>query len=363
MKKLSKLLFGCILMFLFCYNVFAEMIAIDDVAEEFGKTYTISSLNQLGSTLSAEVDIKNYKFNFMGDGEVVDAFDYTDEYIEYNNRDAVVTENNYDDDWETIFYIEGIVEALFNLTGNKDMMLNEEMDIANISYEEYGFQMETEPYEYSGTDEDGGKWSASGEYLKYFKISLDSELISKLAEDYGVAINTEEESLFKDATPIMKIGDEVTSSTVWLSASVEGYEDEKELETPLCSFYRSTSLDGEYELVTEWQTECLGGGYIKDEGLQSGTTYYYKAKVVGGTNYSEVVSVTTLSDNGGSDDEITDGSESNESNQNVSESNNNAENITNPKTGNVLIYLVIGLLIISVISFVMMFRYLKKQNM
>lgn len=107
---------------------------------------------------------------------------------------------------------------------------------------------------------------------------------------------------FKDLIPTMRIGDEITSNSVYLYANIEGYESEKETETPFCNFYRSTSLDGKFELVTDWQIPCLGDIGILDENLKSGTTYYYKAKVVGGNNYSEVVSVTTLKENNENND-------------------------------------------------------------
>lgn len=363
MKKLRKLFLGIILLFVFCSNVFAEIFDINTVAREFSNSYTIKAMSEFLGPISANVS--DGKINLVSEGEVVASFNYTNEYIEYDNRSAVVTEDNYSADIPQTIFVEGIIETLFNLSGYNDKTIEGD---ENITYEEYGFYVETEAYKFSGTD-DGGSWNVEGEYLKYFKVSLNSELISKLAKTYGVDLKEEEkESLFKDATPIVKIGDEVTSSTVWLSAYIEGYEEEKKEETPLCNFYRSTSENGEYELISEWQTPCLGDVSIQDEGLKSGTTYYYKAKIVGSSNYSNSVSVTTLgsdndgnngNENGGDDNttggDITTGSGS-------GDNNTKDTNISNPKTGSSFIYLITGLLILSIISFVMMFKELKKYN-
>lgn len=361
--KYLKIIFFCCIMFLFHGVVDAEIIGIDKVVNELPNTYTIRAFNELGSSISANVDKENYKLNLLGEGEVISSFDYTDEYIEFDNRETEVTEDNHNNDFFDAIFVDGIVKSLFNLNGFIDKTIDEEINISDISYEEYGIQMEVEHYEYSGTDEDGGNWSESGDYLKYFKISLDSEKISKLANDYGVDIITEEESIFKDATPTMRIGDEITSNSVYLYANIEGYEEEKEIDTPLCSFYRSTSLEGEYELVTEWQTPCLGEVGILDENLKSGTTYYYKAKVVDGNNYSEVVSVTTLNDNNETENEEVknenEGKENIEINPDVSNSDKNNEEISNPKTGGNLIFLVIGCLSLSIFSFIMMYKNLK----
>lgn len=370
MKKLSKLFLVFILLFGFGNNVFAEMYDINTVASEFSNSYSIKGMSEIFGPISASVS--DGKINLVSEGEVLSSFNYTNEYIEYNNRSAVVTEDNYIDDIPQTIFMEGIIETLFNLSGYNDKTIK---TYENITYEEYGFYIETEDYKFSGTD-DGGSWTAEGKYLKYLKISLNSELITKLAKTYGVDLKEEEkESLFKDATPIVKIGEEVTSSTVWLSAYIEGYEEEKKEETPLCNFYRATSKDGEYELISEWQTPCLGEVSIQDEGLKPNTTYFYKAKVVGGSNYSDSVSVTTLGSDNNSDSSNESGSTDNNiggSDNTTSEGNNDVTtgdgngagegNISNPETGSSFIYLMMGLLILSIVSFIMMFKELKKQN-
>ena len=131
-------------------------------------------------------------------------------------------------------------------------------------------------------------------YALYKKVEKNE--YSEEKNEYSEEISED----FKDVIPTIRIGDKITSNSVYLYASIEEYESENE--TPFCNFYRATSLEGKYELVTDWQIPCLGEIGILDDNLKSGTTYYYKAKVVGGNNYSGVVSVTTLKENNESDD-------------------------------------------------------------
>lgn len=355
--KYLKIIFFCCIMFLFHGVVNAKTIGIDEVTNEIPNTYTIKGLNSIGSSLSARIDDENNKLNFFSEDELFASLNYTKEYIEYDIGNAIITDENYWGYFTTTLAIEGVMESLLNLSGHQDISIIEKIaEVENLNYEEYGVQLEIDTYV---TSDDSG----SADYIKYFKITLDSEVISNLAEQYGENLNTEEESIFKDATPTMRIGDKITSNSVYLYANIEGYEEEKEIDTPLCSFYRSTSLEGEYELVTEWQTPCLGEVGILDENLKSGTTYYYKAKVVDGNNYSEVVSVTTLNDNNETENEEgkneNEGKENIEINPDVSNSDKNNEEISNPKTGGNLIFLVIGCLLLSIFSFIMMYKNLK----
>jgi hypothetical protein len=60
-----------------------------------------------------------------------------------------------------------------------------------------------------------------------------------------------------------------------------------------CEIYRSTSEDGEYELVSNTKVNCLSGIGLTDEDLSMNTTYWYKTKVDYGTIYSDPIKVTT----------------------------------------------------------------------
>lgn len=290
MKRVYGILLAVTLFFTMCLNVYASQISVNDVVEEFSKTKIISLLNSLGSSISANIDTVNNKININDSGETLLSLNYTDEYIEYDNRSAVITEDNYEDTTGSALCMEGIVETIFNLSGYSDKTLDDYE--APISYDEYGIQIETGDYEFSGTDEDGGTWTSSGKYVKYFKISLDSEKIVKLVESYGTTINDDYTSVFINDVPTIELKD-ITANSITIYATVEGY-DEDSNKIPYCSIYRSTSADGDYEEITDAHVACIGEVGITDENLQSGTTYYYKAKVVGGSEFSEVVKVTTL---------------------------------------------------------------------
>ena len=378
--KYLKIIFLCCVIFLFCRVVDAKIIGVDEVANEFSTSYTIKTLNAIGSSLSASVDKTNNKINFFSEDGLFCSFVYTSEYIEYDIRDIVITDENYWNYFTTAFAIEGVMESLLNLSGHQDISIMGKIEEESINYEEHGVQLNYDTYLFSDN-------SGSGGYVNYFKITLNSDIISNLARQYGEKLTEEEESNFKDAIPTVRIGDEITSNSVYLYANIEGYEAEKEIDTPMCNFYRSTSLDGEFELVTDWQTACLGGTGVKDENLKSGTTYYYKAKVVGGNNYSDVVSVTTLKENiskeepkdNNVNDENTSKEDSKDNNVNdentskeeieedskkdeiveINDNNKLEENHSNSEVNIWLILLVVSSLSVSVFSFIMMYKNLK----
>ena len=141
MKRVYGILLAVTLFFTMCLNVYASQISVNDVVEEFSKTKIISLLNSLGSSISANIDTVNNKININDSGETLLSLNYTDEYIEYDNRSAVITEDNYEDTIGSALCMEGIVETIFNLSGYSDKTLDDYE--APISYDEYGIQIET----------------------------------------------------------------------------------------------------------------------------------------------------------------------------------------------------------------------------
>lgn len=141
MKRVYGILLAVTLFFTMCLNVYASQISVNDVVEEFSKTKIISLLNSLGSSISANIDTVNNKININDSGETLLSLNYTDEYIEYDNRSAVITEDNYEDTTGSALCMEGIVETIFNLSGYSDKTLDDYE--APISYDEYGIQIET----------------------------------------------------------------------------------------------------------------------------------------------------------------------------------------------------------------------------
>ena len=184
-KKVIGLFLIGIIFFSSISSVYAKILTIDEINNEF-KTSFIDEINKLGSNLSSSVDTTNKTLDVYSDSEKMASFKYTDEYIEYDNRSAVVSKETANDDIGTVLYLSGIIQSILNLSGYEDKTISDEDSIDfTTTYDTYGIQMETEHYEYSG-EEDGGTWSMSGDYIKYFKMSFDTDKIDALMDKYGV---------------------------------------------------------------------------------------------------------------------------------------------------------------------------------
>lgn len=85
---------------------------------------------------------------------------------------------------------------------------------------------------------------------------------------------------------------EITENSISVKATVE--HDIEGLDEVMCAIYRADTENGDYKNITmDGYVNCSGALSFVDKDLNSNTTYYYKAIVEGGTNYSEVISVTT----------------------------------------------------------------------
>ena len=184
-KKVLGLFLIGILFFSTINNVYAKTLTINEINDEF-KTSFIDEFNKLGSNLSSSVDPTNKTLDVYSDSEKIVSFKYTDEYIEYDNRSAVVTQETALDDMGTMLSLGGIINAILNLSGYENRTIPDEdkIDFTN-TYDTYGLQIEAEHFEYSG-EENGGTWSTSGDFIKYFKMSFDTDKIDALMDKYGI---------------------------------------------------------------------------------------------------------------------------------------------------------------------------------
>ena len=315
MKKIGFIFF--VVIFFMCFMapfVFADsLLNIEDVADNFGKTSSISFLNDnIDGNISALVDSSNNKFNVINGNDILYSFDYNNEFISYVNNVSSITQ---DDDLNlfSFFVFSNLIEAVLNTSGYTNMTISSDMDDSVLNYDTYGIE-----YSYSHYDFDG----YSGDYITGFKISLDKSKIDRLISDYGVQ-KSDSEIDYSSLIPSLNHGD-VTDNTVILYPLVSNFDFSVDTESvPYCYIYRSTSEDGEYELINDIPVICNGSFAVIDDNLASNTMYYYKAKVVGGSTYSDSLSVSTL-------------------NKNI------IEEIVNPKTGQSYIVVVIGLIGVSI---------------
>lgn len=331
MKKIGILLLVGILLFSNVQNVYAKLTSIDEVAKEFTKTKIISKLNAQGSALSSSVDTKNKKLIIKSEGVTVASFDYTEDYVLYDNKKFEMTKENYDEEVAKqavrSFSVNGVIESILNVMGYTNITIGEgngNLGKNGITYKEYGFEMELTSYEFVW-DKEANQDNVKGEYVTYFKMSLDSERIKKLVEKFGEEQKDpdKDEDKFKNLIPTLEASD-ITENSITITPSIPEYTGD---ETPFCNIYRSTSEDGIYTLISDASVNCLNVGLV-DKELESGTTYFYKAKVVGGSEFSKILSATTL-------------------NSKVIENENQplkgADEIENPQTGGFIPIAIVGI--------------------
>lgn len=325
-------------------NAYASILTMDSVSKQFNQSTIVTGISEFGSTLTSKVNASDKTLDIYSDDEKIFSFVYGDDYIEYDNRDTVITEENCDDEIFSYFWIEGIIESVFILSGYNNKGISEDVDYTN-TYDTYGIQMVTESFKFSG-DEDGSSWSISGEYLRYFKISLDTEKIDTLISKYGVDIENQDpnKEIINGLIPTLS-ADNITENSVTLYPRIDYLNTDPDYSVN-CFIYRSNSEDGTYEKISDMAVNCLDDSVsIVDEGLKSNTTYYYKAIVDGGTIYSNPLEVTT------------------KGNSFVTNNNYQEEDIENPQTGVYFPIITMVLLITCSIAVMMYFKkiYLKEM--
>lgn len=299
MKRILKNLFILSLVVtIFLLNTiraYASMLSINDVSKQFEKTQVVQILLELDNeaTITSKVNNEEKKLDIYFSNEKTFSFTFTDSYIEYDNRSTVVTKDNYSDGFFNAFCMQAVIESVLTLSGYEGKELSEDTTLND--YDTYGIQLETEKYNFSGED-DSGKWSVSGDYLKYFKISLDTSKIDTLVAKYGVD-NNQNNEVITNFVPELEAKDITENSiTIYPKVNYNGTSD------VLCYVYRSDSKNGTYEKLSDFAVNCLDSVGVIDEGLESNTTYYYKAIIDGGTKYSDILSVTTKSSSTGTGD-------------------------------------------------------------
>lgn len=279
-------------------SVSAEALTIEKIDEEFKKVF-VEEFNKLGGNFSTTVNEEGKKYEISEDGEKIASFNLGDNYIEYDNRNNTATQENIDENFAAMLCISGIIRSILNLSNYTNKELNDE-SLKNLSdFETYGLQVETDEYEFSGSSDDGSSWMRGGDYTKYFKMSFESEKIKALVEKYGTD-STEDSGneMVKNLVPTLKASN-ITENSVTLIPKVS-YANS----TVLCLIYRSDSANGNYEKISEAAVNCVDSVGLVDDNLKSSSTYYYKAIVLDGTKFGDVIKVTTKSSNYSNSNEI-----------------------------------------------------------
>ncbi len=336
-KSLGVVMIG-MMFFLFIDDVHAKILSIDEVNTSF-RTEFIDAVNQLGGNLSSKLDTTNKVLDIYAEDDKLISLKYTDDYIEYDNQNAIVSKDTVESDLWTMICISGLLRSIFNLSGyeNKTISSDQNIDLEN-TYDTYGIQIKTEHYQYNGEDDDS-TWSLEGDYLKYFKMSFDTDKIKALIEKYGVDSeeNDSNKEIISSLIPTLEAKD-ITENSVILYPHISLINSNSN-DKVYCYIYRSESEDGEYQKISDVAVNCLDDIGFTDENLKSNTTYYYKTLIDGGSKFSDILKVTTL------------GRES------ISKANK--ETLENPKTGTIIsIVSVVFIMVGSIVALV----YVKIKN-
>ena len=282
-------------------GVNARIITIDEVNDKV-KTDFIDVLNEYSEgddNLSSSVNNDNATLDFyLGSSKIV-SINYTDEYIEYDNRDAVISEQTVNEDVLQTLCLFSVIQSILDLSGKSDMEISDDIISNSNLYDEYGIEIISESYDYSGSDGDSS-WSTSGEYIKYLKFTLDTDKIDALFDTYGVESSDGGygSAIMSNLAPVIEVSDIDTNMIL-----VKGYMVDINIDMDdelYCDLYRSEDQNGVYELIDE-NENCLNGFTYTDSGLNSGTTYFYKAKLKDSSKFSNIIRVTTLDNNVNSD--------------------------------------------------------------
>ena len=316
----------------------AKKITIDEIVTEFPNSKIAKQIGFTNYLIKNDTGNKAIIYYDKTNNKELTKFTYTDDYIEFTSN-VTVTKDNIDSEVEKLIYdelLENILsETIFKLSGSENKYLKNE----NVnSYEEDGLILNIEKISFSG-EEDTGSWSITGEQLKHYKISLDTDKISKIITKYTTDTMDDVFGNFKEAgsatadelTPTIR-ADNITEN----SATVYAKVDKTGNETIYCNIYRSDSKDGEYKQVSVSSVNCSDGVGLVDKDLQSGKTYYYKTKVTDGTKYSEILEVTTKTAATKTAEEETDTKE-----------DKKTDEIENPETGNTLSSITMLILFVS----------------
>jgi len=243
MKKIRNLVLALMLMFVGVISVNAATLTIEDVSKQFDKS------NIFGFT--SKVNNTDKTFDIYDNDEKTFSFTYGDDYLEYDNREVTITPENSANSMIPAFLIQNVLESVITLSGYTDKTLSEAATYIN-TYDTYGIQLEIESYNFSGSDENGSSWHISGEAVKYFKISLDTEKIDALIAEYGTDIEEDSNESEKEEEQIEEIK---VNDKIW-----------KEFLTELTKTYGKIDYSEDYVIFTtgDEHTYTIGKFDYKD---------------------------------------------------------------------------------------------------
>ncbi len=188
-KKIITLLLIGLTFFSSIGNINAEATILN--IEEVDPIFKRNFKKMIGSEITTQIDKTNKKYKLTGENtEEGLSFNIGEDYIEY--VDNTTLEGNAEEAMTSMatFLIMGtMIQTVIEASGIEDKTLSDKFDIdllkTDESYNKYGLKIITEHYE-NNNDSETLKSSISYDYIRYFKMSLNTEKIQALMNTYGV---------------------------------------------------------------------------------------------------------------------------------------------------------------------------------
>lgn len=180
MKKLNLLLFLLVLLPISFVKVNARMLTVSEVTKELNE----AAKELDNENIAISVNSTNSTLDFSYQGRVVYSLKYTDEYLLYDDPITEVTSDKAMYSAYEMMLFPEIIEAEFRLSGLSNVVTDDDIYDVN-NYDTYGLSIKGLKYNLSNQS-NGSLSSVSGTYYNYFKLSLDTDKITKLADAYGV---------------------------------------------------------------------------------------------------------------------------------------------------------------------------------
>lgn len=308
-------------------GVFAETVSIDSVVEQANKDLIIGKF---------EKDSVNNKLVFGEDN--IYSYSYNDDYIEFlnsKNKDDVTYEDaskNFVDSYLLIMlYRAFFLSSGYSETIVDNVFSNFDDDNLNFSYNEDGIEIES--FKVSVTSSDGSS-TVSGDYITKFKFSLDKAYLEKIVSKYNKEQSGNSSILNIPAMTLASTSDSVTIHMV----------ENTMLANNKCDIYRTSDSNLQYTKVASG-INCSNGEYI-DKNLKSDSTYLYRAVIENSVIGSDLKSIKTIAVADGNHEEVVTGSKGND------DSSLKDDDIKNPETGSFFVYIIFGIMLLSVEIFI-----------
>lgn len=290
MKKVIFIFSTLILFTILKVDVFAKVLTIDEVINELNNGELKQYYQSFNMDLTVTNDTDNKKIIINTSNGILIEANYTDGYIEYKNDKENISAEEFENEITKYVGIGAITNAVLKLSGFENNAINDTYSYDN--FETYGLVMKSEKMDFTNVSSSDAK----GDFIRLFKISLDTAKIEKLIKDYGTGDNNPE---YKDLVANVTVKD-VTSTSLYIMPKVVNYNSsDSNSNVPLCQIYKSNTENGQYVLADDFKANCTGGLSLKINDLTPNTTYYFKAKVVGSDKFGDALKITTLNNSYG----------------------------------------------------------------